>query len=104
MNAKLRAIQGHEATKKGLDSVKLIKKIKLISQNFQEKNYAASSMRKVLEKFETCKQAEEMSVQLHLDKHVDLTKIMNNTGTKLNESCLTVKQEFGDTSSKTTQE
>ena len=104
MKAKLRAIQDYETMKDDLDTAKLMKEIKLISCNFQEKNYAAASIHNALEKFIACKQAEDMSDQRHLDKCNDSIKVMNNAGIILNVSELIAKQEHGDASMKTEDE
>ena len=63
MKAKLKALKEYEAIKDELNTIELLKEIKKLCYNFQEKNYASASIHAVLDKFINCKQAEDMSDQ-----------------------------------------
>ena len=63
MKAKLCTVSGYEEIKNKQDTITLLKEIKKICYNFQEKNYAPAALFQVLDRFINCKQKEDMTDQ-----------------------------------------
>ena len=97
MKAKLRAVKDFEDTKKNLDSITLLKEIKKLSYNFQDKNYVPAAIHTVLDRFFNCKQKEETSDQKYLDMFNDNVKTIKSYNIIMNVADLIIKQEHGDT-------
>src|SRR5210317_193221 len=100
MKAKLETLSDYEEIKEDLDTIKLLINIKKICYNFQDKKYAPSAIFKALDMFVNCKQTEDMSDQRFIDKYNDAVRLMKTSGIIMNVAELIIKQEHGDTSSK----
>ena len=100
MKAKLRATKNYDNNKKDLKSIELLKEIKNISYNFQDKNYVLAAIHVVLERFINCKQKEDVSDQKYLDLFNDNVKTIKSYNIIMNVANLIIKQEHGDISNK----